>query len=149
MNNFTNNEYKLLEERLLSYRILEDIPEEIVDTLLKKFNTTPRDKSQEAIRVKYKQFDNLLNDYFNTILKMIDKEKELPYKINYSNIANNFGKSINTIKNHINRNTNLKYKYLKTQEKLKKQQEKKRKNNIKQIEEFDNKWFYNRKILND
>ena len=144
MKSFTNKEYDLLKERLISYAILEDIPEETIENLLKKFNTTPRDLSQEAIKVKYNNFDNILNDYFDSILKMIDKEKELPYKINYSNIAENFGKSINTIKNHINRNTNLKYKYLKAQEKIKKEQAKKRKNNIEKLNNYDKNWWYNR-----
>lgn len=121
MKNFTDYEYNILNERLISYSILEDIPEEIIESLLKKININPRALAQEKKKEIYNSFDNVLDDYFNSILKKINKKEELPYKINYTNIGKNFGKSINTIKNHINKKPNLKYKYLKALDKIKKQ----------------------------
>lgn len=121
MNSFSDEEYNILKERLISYAVLEDLPEFTLKKLLKKFDNSPRQLAREKKWSDYKRFDNEINKYFNTLIKEIDKKKGLPYKITYSSISIHFGKSVNTIKNHIIKNSNLKYKYLKIQDKIKKQ----------------------------
>jgi len=122
MNNFTDEEYDILKERLISYAILEDLPHLKLKRLLKKFDNTPREMAKQKKRADYKRLDIDIYNYFGDILKRIDKEKGLPYKITYTSLSIHFNKSVNTIKNHIIKHTELKYRYLKIQDKIKKQQ---------------------------